>query len=85
MGKAIREGSFGKRMVKVPNWECLFVNREQGLFLSLYVDEIKMGGKEENHSLTMFIWVALNENAKQAKILWTTTGLWLNPGCRLKV
>ena len=26
---------------KVPNWECLFVNREKGLFLSVYVDEKK--------------------------------------------
>ena len=27
----------------------------------------------------MFIWAALNENAKQAKILWTITGICLNP------
>ena len=32
----------------VPNWECLFVHREKGLFLSLYVDEIKMAGKKQN-------------------------------------
>ena len=25
---------------KVPNWKCLFVNREKGLFLSVYVDDI---------------------------------------------
>ena len=31
---------------KVSNWECLFVNREQGLFLSLFVDDIKLAGKE---------------------------------------
>ena len=24
---------------KVPNWECFFVNREKGLFLSVYVDD----------------------------------------------
>ena len=23
---------------KVPNWECLFANREEGLFLSVYVN-----------------------------------------------
>ena len=23
---------------KIPNWECLFVHREKGLFLSVYVD-----------------------------------------------
>ena len=26
---------------KVLNWECLFVNREKGLFLSVYVDDLK--------------------------------------------
>ena len=25
---------------KVPNWECLFVHRKQGLFLSIFVDDI---------------------------------------------
>ena len=30
---------------KVPNWECLFVHRKQKLFLSVYVDDIKMAGK----------------------------------------
>ena len=30
------------------NWECLFVNRARGLFLSVYVDEIKLAGKIEN-------------------------------------
>ena len=27
---------------KVPNWECLFVHLKQKLFLSVYVDDIKM-------------------------------------------
>ena len=30
---------------KIPNWECLFVHREIGLFLSVYVDDIKLAGK----------------------------------------
>ena len=30
---------------KVPNWECLFVNKEKGLFLSVCLDDIKMSGK----------------------------------------
>ena len=43
------EGQFEKVLLEngweeVPNWECLFVNREKGLFLSVYVDEIKMAG-----------------------------------------
>ena len=33
---------------KVPNWECLFVNHEKGLFLSVHVDDIKMAGKKQN-------------------------------------
>ena len=28
---------------KIPNWECLFVHRGKGLFLSVYVDDIKIG------------------------------------------
>ena len=31
---------------KIPNWECLFVHREKGLFLSVFVDDIKIGWKE---------------------------------------
>ena len=45
----------------------------------------KMAGQKQNHFLTMFILVALNENAKQAKIFGTITGLCLNPGCQLEV
>ena len=33
---------------KLPNWECLFVHREKGLFLSVYVDDIKLAGKKHN-------------------------------------
>ena len=33
---------------KVPNWECLFVHREKGLFLSVYVDD-KIGWKETQY------------------------------------
>ena len=48
MGTAIRENSIGARLEKVPNWECLFVNREKGLFSSVYVDDIKLAGKTQN-------------------------------------
>ena len=34
---------------KVSNWECLFVHRQKGLFLSVYVDDIKIGWKETKH------------------------------------
>ena len=33
---------------KVPNWECLSVHRQKGLFLSVYVDDIKLAGKKQN-------------------------------------
>ena len=33
---------------KIPNWRCSFVHREKGLFLSVYVDDIKLVGKKQN-------------------------------------
>ena len=33
---------------KVSIWECLFVHRQKRLFLSVYVDDIKLAGKEQN-------------------------------------
>ena len=43
---------------KVSNWECFFVHREKGLFLSVYVDDIKLGGKKHN---TNPMWKVLNK------------------------
>ena len=34
---------------KVSNMKCLFVQREKGLFLSVYVDDIKLTGKKTKH------------------------------------
>ena len=34
---------------KVQNWECLFVHRQKGLFLSVNVDDIKIDWKETQH------------------------------------
>ena len=34
---------------KIPNWECLFVHREKGLFLSVFVDDIKIVWKETQY------------------------------------
>ena len=47
------ERQFEKILLKhgwetIPNWECLFVHREKGLFLSVYVDDIKFAGKKQN-------------------------------------
>ena len=49
----LRERQFEKILLKygwekVSNCECLFVHREQGLFLSVYVDDIKLAGKKQN-------------------------------------
>ena len=33
---------------KVSNWDCLFVHLQKGLFLSVYVDDIKLAGKKQN-------------------------------------
>ena len=33
---------------KFPIWDRLFVHREKGLFLSVYVDDIKLAGKKQN-------------------------------------
>ena len=47
MGKAIRESSIGQHgWEKVSNWECLFVHREKGLFVSVYVDDWNTLGKK---------------------------------------
>ena len=43
---------------KVPNWESLFVNREKGLFLSVFVDDIKLAGKKQNLDP---MWKVLNK------------------------
>ena len=36
---------------EVPNWECFLVHREQKLFLSVCVGDIKMAGKKQNLAL----------------------------------
>ena len=36
---------------EVPNWECLFVHRKHKIFLSVHVNDIKMGGKTQNLAL----------------------------------
>ena len=56
------ERQFGKVLLehgweKVPNWECLFVNRARGLFLSVYVDDIKMAGKTQDIKPTWKIFM----------------------------
>ena len=37
---------FGQGWEKLPNWECLFLHRQQDLFLSVYVDDIILNGRK---------------------------------------
>ena len=48
VGKITWKSSIGTGMGKRPNWECLFVHRNQQLFLSENVDHIKVAGKKQN-------------------------------------
>ena len=41
--------------------------------------ERSRSGRNQHHSLTMLIWIAVNENSKRAKILWTIREKSLNP------
>ena len=43
---------------KVSNWECVLVHRQKGLFLSVYVDDIKLAGKKQNIDS---MWKVLNK------------------------
>ena len=43
---------------KIPNCECLFVHREKGLLLSVYVDDVKLAGKKQNLDP---MWKVLNK------------------------
>ena len=43
---------------KVSNWECLFVHREKSLFLSVYVDDIKLAVKKQ---IINPMWKVLNK------------------------
>ena len=54
---------------KVSNWECLFVHREKDLFLSVYVDDIKLAGKKQNINP---MWKVLNK-----KLIWENQHLSL--------
>ena len=49
---------------KVPSWECLFAHREKGLFLSVYVDDIKLAGKKQNIDP---MWKVLNKEVDLGK------------------
>ena len=59
-GKSNLRKSYEKQdWEKVPNWECLFVHRQKGIFLSVYVDDIKLAGKKQN---IRPMWKLLNKD-----------------------
>ena len=59
MGKAIFEKILLKHgWEKIPNWESHFVHRGKGLFLSVYVDDLKLAGKKQNLDP---MWKVLNK------------------------
>ena len=76
LGGLLWERQFEKILLKygwekVSNWECLFVHREKGLFLSLYVDDIKLAGKKQNINP---MWKVLNKEVdlgEPASFLWS--------------
>ena len=37
---------------KLPSWECLYVHRKHGLFLSKNVDDIKRAGEKQEMAST---------------------------------
>ena len=57
LGKAIWENPV-EIPLKVSNWECFFVHCENEIFLSVYVDDIKLAGKEKNINS---MWKILNK------------------------
>ena len=52
------ERQFEEILLRIPNWECLFVHREKGLFLFVYVDDMKLAGKKQNLDP---MWKVLNK------------------------
>ena len=62
IGKAIWKSSAGTRLGKSSvNWECLFVNRARGLFLSVYRGRYQTGRQDRKHrtDLDKFSWKTL--------------------------
>ena len=62
---------------KVSNWECSFAHREKGLFLSVYVDDIKLAGKKQNLDP---MWKVLNKEVdlgetKHLSLIMSTWGV----------
>ena len=62
--RQFEEVLLGPGMEKEPNWVCLFVHRKQGLFLSVYVDDIKLTGKKQHVDP---MWKVLNKEVDKER------------------
>ena len=58
---------------KIPHWECLFVHREKGLFLSVYVDDIKLAGKRQKRWSDVEITQQRSRFGRTNIFLWSCT------------
>ena len=56
--------------------QCLFVNREKGLFLSVYVDDVKLAGKKQSLDP---MWKVLNKEVDvgETNVSSSTMCVWL--------
>ena len=68
--RKFEESSIWTRLGKVPNWDCLFVNWEEGLLLSVYVDDIKLAGKKQKH------WPTVENTCERSRFGRTNILLW---------
>ena len=72
LARLLWERQFEHGWEKVSNWECLFVHREKGSFLSVYVDDIRCGKysikksiwENQHLSLIMYTWDVLKDTVK---------------------
>ena len=60
------ERQFEKILLKygwemVSDWDCLFVHREKGLFLSVYVDDVKLAAKKQPTSFLDHVYLGCTQ------------------------
>ena len=57
---------------KIPNCDCLFVHREKGLFLSVYVDDRKIGWKKNKILIRCGNYLTKQLNSENQHLSWNT-------------
>ena len=68
---------------KVPHWDCLFVHRTQGLFLSVNVENINIAGKKQNKApvwkkLVLKVWMLTKPHHCLTMKTWSVLSLHAN-------